>query len=204
MWYFHICRGCRGRRNRDSHYCRRSPDEGLNTTFWPNRPPRHAKNPCLHLIYTGTQVRGGHARMYNESTHSQSEKCADNWGALSSGLERRETGHSLSLCLSWGVARRSCGAKRETVEFLSYPMGHTAKYENHKYLASSNRFRILCYVKTKTAMFVAMSALCIYFSISNFKLDITATFSCIRYDNNLLWNLFCIEKCTVLYFGEAK
>ena len=139
-------------------------------------PKTREKYVLASHIYWHTST--GETRTHvHVSTHSQSEKCADNWGALSSGLERREPGQSLSLCLSWEVARRSCGAKRETVEFLSSPMGHAAKCENHKYLASSNRFRILCYVKTKTAVFVGMSAQCIYFCISNFKLDITATFS---------------------------
>lgn len=38
-WYFLVCGGGVEGKEPDIHYSSKSPDEGLNTTFWQNRPP---------------------------------------------------------------------------------------------------------------------------------------------------------------------
>lgn len=187
-----MCRGCRGRRTRDIHYCSKSPDEGLNTTFWLNRSPWHVKNTCLLLPYTCSREQG--------YTHACTWKHAwSNWDLRQSGSsflrsgEQRSRTEPQSVPL-WGVARKGWFRKPRTSQIPKFPKGHAVKYTNHKCLALSNRFRTLCMSKqTQHCLWVCLHYIYICLGISYFKLNNTVPFSCECYDNNTLWNIFYIE-----------
>lgn len=137
------------------------------------------------------------------STHGQTKIGADNQGSFSSGLERKESQDSVSVCVFVRGCLKRLWNEPRTSRIPKIPTGHGAKYTNHKCPASSNRFRILCMAEQKQqCLWVRLHCISVLASLILNRISLPLFL--VWYDNSTLWNIFCIQKCTILYFGEVK
>lgn len=127
------------------HYCSKSSDEGLNTTFYPNTPD--TQKYMLYLTHWHTS-KGKHAW---KSAFAYAVKTTL-VHTFSSNLQRRGRDEPHSIFVrelpGWVV-----GQNPEEIKFLRAPRVTVQNLET-KISSSSNKFRILCKSKTETALFV--------------------------------------------------
>lgn len=194
MWYFHICRGCRGRRTRDIHYCSKSPDGDLNITFWLNRPLTREK----HMLTSHT------IKIWRKYTCTYALSTCD----LYILQEPREC-----LCIflysgearvSFCVARKGCGANQEPVKFLSGPRVTLQKTWTTLCPAPGIRFRVLYMAKQKQP--------CLRVCLYRMSISVSDILNCISMSlflmyfmkNNTLWKIFTLKMYCFIFWGSKK
>lgn len=139
------------------HYCSKSPDEGLNTTFYPNRPLTRKNTRCI--------------------SHTRKEKHA--WEpaiahvvkprftyTFASHLQEERAGTEPRSVLAGGGTRIGCGAEpRRTPESST---GQCTKSRNQNVLLQAVNFRIRCPNRNSIVCGnICVSVFCIFSSITH-------------------------------------